>query len=135
MGAIKLQPHEHVVVRAEITNPPTCEQDMSEWVAGVIESIGMRLARGPISWYCEDRGNRGMTSVAVLTTSHIAVHIWDEVVPPIAQVDIYSCSNLDQNQVLQILHDKFGLHNTQWLTLDRSDGLTLKQSFGVKGID
>jgi len=37
-------------------------------------------------------GNQGLTSVTIIETSHIAVHVWDEVSPALMQMDVYSCA-------------------------------------------
>jgi S-adenosylmethionine/arginine decarboxylase-like enzyme len=48
-------------------------------------------------------GNRGLTAFAIIETSHIAMHIWDEVSPALCQLDVYTCSEMDPNQVLPFL--------------------------------
>ena len=45
-------------------------------------------------------GNRGLTAVVMIETSHIAIHIWDETSPALVQCDVYSCAEFSSNEVL-----------------------------------
>jgi S-adenosylmethionine/arginine decarboxylase-like enzyme len=89
--------HQHLIIRAEIANPPY-EEDldyMHVWFKDLIESINMKILSGPHVVYCNMPGNRGFTGVCCIETSHIAMHIWDEDNPSIIQLDVYTCSTLD----------------------------------------
>ena len=55
----------------------------------------MKPLYGPVASYCKMEGNRGITAFAIIETSHIAMHIWDESKPSLVQLDVYSCSNFD----------------------------------------
>ena len=48
-----------------------------------------------------------MTSVAIIETSHIALHIWDEVNPGLLQLDVYSCANFNPQDVFKKVNDLF----------------------------
>ena len=41
----------------------------------------MKLLAGPYTTYVNEKGKKRMTSVAIIETSHIALHIWDETNP------------------------------------------------------
>jgi S-adenosylmethionine/arginine decarboxylase-like enzyme len=86
--------HKHVIVRAEVENPPLDVQTTTEWFRVLIEKLGMEIMMGPFVEYHEQEGNRGLTGVSVITTSHIALHCWDEPTPAVIQFDIYSCSDI-----------------------------------------
>ena len=45
-------------------------------------------------------GNRGITAVVMIETSHIAIHVWDEQTPSLVQCDVYSCAEFSSNEVL-----------------------------------
>ena len=45
-------------------------------------------------------GNRGITAVVMIETSHIAIHIWDEISPALVQCDVYSCAEFSSSEVL-----------------------------------
>ena len=35
--------HKHLIVRAEVSNPPKIEADIVEWARNLIQSIGMKI--------------------------------------------------------------------------------------------
>lgn len=119
------RPHKHLIVDAFITNPPTNEADMKAFLVDIIESIGMTVATltdnqpNPIAWYCAEEGNEGMTATAILTTSHIALHVWDNVSPAELHFDLYSCSDFDAQAIVQKLVEKFGLYKASCTVRDR----------------
>ena len=63
------------------------------------EKIGMKILMGPYSVYCNMEGNRGLTAVTIIETSHIAMHSWDEGEPGLLQLDVYTCGPLDPQAV------------------------------------
>ena len=87
--------HKHVIIRAEVLNPPTIEKLASEHVKDLIERIGMRLLMGPYARYVTMQGNRGLTVAAIIETSHIVMHTWDECSPAMVQLDVYTCGPFD----------------------------------------
>ena len=98
--------HEHLVLRAEILNPPgkkDCEQ-MNEWFRKLISDINMKVLMGPFMVYSDVKGNRGFTGVAIIETSHIALHCWDEDNPAVLQLDIYTCSKLPLEKAISALN-------------------------------
>ena len=60
---------------------------------------------GPTATYSKKEGNRGVTAFAIIETSHVALHIWDEVDPGLVQLDVYSCSDFEPKKVLDILQE------------------------------
>ena len=56
--------------------------------------------RDRYSGYVSKEGNRGITAVVMIETSHIAIHIWDEISPALVQCDVYSCAEFSSNEVL-----------------------------------
>ena len=65
----------------------------------------MKAMYGPTATYCKMEGNRGVTAFAIIETSHVALHIWDEVDPGLVQLDVYSCSDFEPKKVLDILQE------------------------------
>jgi len=92
--------HKHVIIRAEVLNPPTVEKLASEHVKDLIDRIGMKLLMGPYAKYVTMPGNRGLTVAAIIETSHIVMHTWDECDPAIIQLDVYTCGPFDPQIVL-----------------------------------
>lgn len=118
--------HKHLVVRAEISNPPFGADTgmVTEWMRSLIESIDMKIMFGPQAMYCHVEGNRGMTAFAIIETSHLAFHSWDECGPAILQLDVYTCSDLVVDDVVKAL-DVFEPTKIEYKFLDREHGLTL----------
>jgi len=97
--------HKHLIIRAEIDNPIKEEQQAIDWMNQLIQKIGMKVMMGPYAKYLNVEGNRGLTAVAIIETSHIALHIWDEDNPSLAQLDVYTCGYLDPYDVVAALRD------------------------------
>lgn len=125
--------HKHLIVRAEVTNPPKDPAFIAQWLESIITGIGMKLAVGPqanpISYYCAIPGNEGLTGVAILETSHCAIHVWDDVSPAVVQFDLYTCSALDPEQIFPYL-DQFNVVKMEWGYLDREHGLNFMEIAG-----
>jgi S-adenosylmethionine/arginine decarboxylase-like enzyme len=95
--------HKHVIIRAEVLNPPTDEKLVSEHVRNLIERIGMKLLMGPYAKYVSMLGNRGLTVASIIETSHIVMHTWDECDPALVQLDVYTCGPFDPKIVFDWL--------------------------------
>jgi S-adenosylmethionine/arginine decarboxylase-like enzyme len=120
--------HQHLIVRAEVLNPPKTTQETEAWLINIIHDLGMQLAVGlqsnPISYRCNLEGNEGITGVAVLETSHCAVHIWDAESPALLQWDLYSCSEVKPEEMLKHL-EQFNPVKVEYRFLDRENNLTV----------
>ena len=82
----------------------------------------MKIIKGPYASYVTQEGNRGVTGVVMIETSHIAIHVWDEIDPALVQCDVYSCANFSSNEVLA---EFIGMEVTKidHIMLDRADGI------------
>lgn len=115
--------HKHLIVRAEVENPPVNEDFVRSWMANLIDAIGMKVLMGPFAKYLDVPGNRGITTVAIIETSHIAMHVWDEDNPSLIQLDVYTCGPLDVNLVVEQIK-QFKPVKVEMKYLDRENGLT-----------
>ena len=115
--------HKHLIIRAEVENAPRDREWTEQWLREVVEKIGMKVCAGPISEYVDMPGNRGLTAVVIIETSHIALHCWDEPTPNLLQFDVYSCGEFDLAEILRDL-EQFGLVKVEYKYLDREHGLT-----------
>lgn len=90
--------HNHLIVRAELDNVPDNPHWVSEWLENMVDVLGMNVLAGPLVAR-EDTmpGNIGITGVILLTTSHMAVHFWEET--GLMQLDIYTCGPLDRDTI------------------------------------
>jgi S-adenosylmethionine/arginine decarboxylase-like enzyme len=97
----------------------------------LVDSINMKTIQGPYASYVTKDGNRGLTCVVMIETSHIALHIWDEPYPAEIQFDLYTCGELPEEQILRKLEDELGLTDYSYMVLERETGFNvLKQSRG-----
>jgi S-adenosylmethionine/arginine decarboxylase-like enzyme len=92
--------HKHLIIRAEVNHPITSEKEIKKWLRNVVKKIDMKIIKGPYASYVTKDGNRGITGVVMIETSHIAIHVWDEERPALVQCDVYSCDEFSSNEVL-----------------------------------
>ena len=92
--------HKHLIIRAEVNRPITNEKEIKKWLRNVVKKIDMKIIKGPYASYVQKEGNRGLTGVIMIETSHIAMHVWDEDRPALVQCDVYSCAEFSSNEVL-----------------------------------
>ena len=119
------QKHKHLIVRADIGWTPK-EEDLnkiSDWIRSLIRKIEMKLLAGPYTTYVNEKGNKGMTSVAIIETSHIALHIWDETNPGLMQLDVYSCADFSPQDVFDEVEKMFDTKKIEYKFLDREKEL------------
>ena len=91
----------------------------------------MNILSGPHVAYVEKTGNRGLTGVAIIETSHVAVHIWDETNPALVQLDFYTCGTLDKDAIIKAI-GPWGVVKHSFLVLDREeDFITLELTQGA----
>ena len=115
--------HKHVIIRAEVLNPPTDETHTSNDVKALIKAIGMKILMGPYAKYCTMKGNRGLTVATIIETSHVIIHVWDETDPATIQLDVYTCGVFDPNIVFDWLQ-QYNPTMIDFKYLDRENGLT-----------
>ena len=92
--------HKHLIIRAEVNHPPMTEKYVRLWLRKLVKKIDMEIIKGPYASYVTKEGNRGVTGVVMIETSHIAIHVWDEERPALVQCDVYSCAEFSSNEVL-----------------------------------
>ena len=119
------QKHKHLIVRADIG---WCSQEedlnkISDWTRALIKKIDMKLLAGFYTTDVNVKGNKSMTSIAIIETSHIALHIWDESNPGLMQLDMYSCTDFTANKVFEQIHKIFKTIKMEYKFLDREKEL------------
>lgn len=114
--------HKHLLIRAECNKPPIFTFEASAWMRELIKKIGMELLSGPHAERVEDPGNVGVTCVAIIKTSHLAMHVWEESSPSVIQLDVYTCGPLQQEDVFDHLA-QFEPTRISWKYLDREHDL------------
>lgn len=114
--------HKHLIIRAEVKQAPRDPDWCVNWLRSLVEKIGMKVCQGPISAYVDVPGNKGLTGVVIIETSHIALHVWDECAPNLMQFDVYTCGEFDPHKVLAEL-EQFQPVKVEYKYLDREHGL------------
>ena len=120
----KLLEHKHLIIRGELDNPPQDAVAICKWMSDLVDSIGMKILMGPYSVYSDMVGNRGLTAVTIIETSHIALHVWDEVSPALMQLDVYTCSTLNIQDVFKAIQ-QWNPQKVEYKYIDREHDLTL----------
>ena len=115
--------HKHLIIRAEADKPPTDEEQLKSWMLEFISSIDMKVFMGPYVKYCNMPGNRGITAIAIIETSHIAMHIWDEPKPALMQFDVYSCGEFNVKKICDMIKEEFNVKKIEYKYLNRETGL------------
>lgn len=119
--------HKHLLVNAQISKPMMSAEEGIEFLRTLVHRIDMKILQGPISTYLDVPGNRGLTGVVLIETSHIAFHIWDETSPALLQFDLYTCGPLHHKNVLSIIQQKFLPTQMEYLLLDRESGFLIEE--------
>lgn len=120
----KVLEHKHLIVRAELKNPPKCADAIQDWMRSLVDQIGMKILMGPYAVYSDMVGNRGLTAVTIIETSHIAMHVWDECEPAMMQLDVYTCSTLNIQDVFKAI-EEFEPVKAEYKYIDRENELVL----------
>jgi S-adenosylmethionine/arginine decarboxylase-like enzyme len=120
--------HKHLIIRAETGKTPTDPKWLHSWLVDLVSDIKMDICQGPITAYVDVPGNKGLTGVVIIETSHIAVHIWDEINPGLLQMDVYSCADFDPQQIFDKIEEAFEPVKLEYKFLDREKSLTTIES-------
>ena len=115
--------HKHLIIRAECLDPPTCPNYVEQWLKNVVELIGMKVCKGPISAYVDVEGNEGATGVVIIETSHVAIPVWDRRIPALVQLDVYTCGDFQPQKIFNALQE-FDVQKLEYKYLDREHNLT-----------
>lgn len=114
--------HKHLIIRAEVENPPVDPIWATNWLTHVVKKIGMKILMGPIATYCPVPGNAGLTAAVIIETSHIVLHVWDEGDVAELQFDVYTCSHLNPQDIFDELV-QFDPLKIEYKYLNREKGL------------
>lgn len=120
--------HKHLLVNAKVHNSVMSEAQGIEFLTNLVEKIDMKIIKGPFASYVNKEGNRGLTGIVMIETSHIAFHIWDEVRPGLVQFDLYTCGQLELDKVISIFKETFELDTLDYVLFDRENGFVVESS-------
>ena len=120
----KILEHKHLIVRAEVNNPPKDTEMMKQWMTDMVSALNMKELAPPRAVYSDMVGNRGLTCDVLLNTSNAVVHTWDEVDPGLFMLDVYTCGALEPDVIFGLL-EVFDPVKIEYKYLDREHGLEL----------
>ena len=110
--------HKHMIMRAEVNEPLITPTETKKWLRDLVKRIDMKILGGPYSSYVAKEGNRGVTGIVMIETSHISIHIWDEESPALVQCDVYSCASFSHIEIMQAF-EQMKPEKIDYLLLDR----------------
>jgi S-adenosylmethionine/arginine decarboxylase-like enzyme len=120
--------HKHLLINAKVKNPMNNEDTAIDFLKRLVDRIDMKIIKGPFASYVDKPGNRGLTAIVMIETSHIAFHIWDEQDPGLVQFDLYTCGKLNLPEVLSVIREDFDIVSMDYNLFDREKGFVLEQS-------
>ena len=120
--------HKHLLVNAKVIKPINTEQQGIDFLTNLVNQIDMKIIKGPFASYVDKEGNKGLTAIVMIETSHIAFHIWDEVDPGLIQFDLYTCGQLELDKVISIFKETFNVVEFDYVLFDREHGFVVEQS-------
>ncbi len=127
--------HKHLLVNAKISNAVKSEAQGIEFLTNLVDKIDMKIIKGPFASYVNVEGNRGLTGIVMIETSHIAFHIWDEVRPGLIQFDLYTCGQLELDKVISIFKETFDIVTLDYILFDRENGFVEESSGTINNQD
>ena len=117
--------HNQLLVNGYTNSAWKSETSAVEWMQSLVDSIDMKTIQGPYASYVEKEGNRGLTCIVMIETSHIALHVWDEPSPQEIQFDLYTCGELPVDQILTKLQNDLGIFDYRYMVLERATGFNV----------
>jgi len=117
--------HKHILINAKVNNSLGSTEDAVSFLKDLVEKVGMKILMGPHATYVDTPGNKGVTAIVGIETSHIAFHVWDEEVPAKLQFDLYTCGSLDKDVVIEAVKNRFELVSADYRIFDREHGFLL----------
>lgn len=120
--------HKHLLVNAKVRTPMREESEAIAFLTKLVDKIDMKIIKGPFASYVDKDGNKGLTAIVMIETSHIAFHIWDETDPGLLQFDLYTCGSLDLDTVFEVMRESFDIEKLEYNLFDREDGFFLEKT-------
>ena len=120
--------HKHLLINAKVKDPMSSEAEAVAFLEKLVDRIDMKIIKGPFASYVDKPGNKGLTAIVMIETSHIAFHIWDEQDPGLMQFDLYTCGELSLPKVLLTIGEDFNIVSMDYNLFDRENGFVLEDS-------
>lgn len=101
--------HKHLLIRAEIENPPKDQKAVEEWIK--------KLGDGEL---CAETTDEGIVSVVISGTNLVSARFWFSD-PVLLQMDVYA-SEISPTDIFDHI-EPFGILTKSFLFLDRKDNI------------
>jgi S-adenosylmethionine/arginine decarboxylase-like enzyme len=115
------------MINAKINNAVRTPDQAINFLKDLVQKIDMKIIQGPYASYVYAEGNRGVTAIVMIETSHIAFHVWDEKEPGTVQFDLYTCGALDKQKVLDAFGEEFEVVSMHYRMYNREVGFVLEE--------
>lgn len=119
--------HKHIIIRTEVDwfFGKKDQEQFIIWIRDLVSKLNMNLLSGPHTVYVDSKLElKGWTGVCIIETSHIAIHVWDDRITPLVQLDVYTCGSLDPKVVFDHLKIFNPIKKIEFLLLDRETNIT-----------
>jgi S-adenosylmethionine/arginine decarboxylase-like enzyme len=90
----------------------------SDWIRSLVGKMGMDILYAPRSVMCDKKGNEGISSFCLITTSHLCLHTRDSL--NLLQLDVYSYKDFDIDLVLEEIN-KFKPLSLKYKVINRDN--------------
>ena len=120
--------HNHILLNARVKNPPQDTDQARAWLSNLVKDIDMKIVQGPFASYVDVPGNRGLTAAVMIETSHIAFHVWDDEDPGLLQFDLYTCSTLPVQTVIDSIDKYMELVSYRYLVYERASAFNVVEA-------
>ncbi len=101
--------HKHLIIRAEIENPPKDQKAVEEWI--------LTLGDGEL---CAETTDDGVVSVVISGTTLVSARFWYSD-PTLLQMDVYA-AEINPTDVFDKI-EPFGVVTKSFLFLDRKENI------------
>jgi S-adenosylmethionine/arginine decarboxylase-like enzyme len=118
--------HLHLMVRAEIVNPPGVNdvEAVKNIMTDLVDHVRMKVLSPARALWCDEPGNEGITADVLLTTSNSVIHIWNyENNRGKLDFDLYSCAPFTPEEVIEFLKERFQVTRHVFRFIDRESEL------------
>jgi S-adenosylmethionine/arginine decarboxylase-like enzyme len=119
--------HKQIMINAKINDAVRTPEQAIDFLKDLVQKIDMKIIQGPYASYVDAEGNRGVTAIVMIETSHIAFHVWDEKQPGTVQFDLYTCGALDKQKVLDAFGEEFDVVSMDYRMYNREVGFVLEE--------
>lgn len=118
--------HKHVLVRCEISTPPAANSAANAiaWVSQFVGGFSANTTYGPVAFYSNVAGDRGLTAYASFNTGFVHLRTWDETMPAVLQLDACSASDITLSLINSAIA-VFSPSKLDYKFIDRTMGLEI----------